>query len=80
MIKDVYIMPLDCKYYDTQMVVLFDDGEKLHISVSGYSSNPSVREINRGWERDHGMDHVEGVKAYKTAQLILRVLESMRDF
>jgi len=80
MIKDVYIKPLDCKYYDTQMVVEFEDGESLHISLSGYSKHPSVREVKRGWEPDHGMDHVEGVKAYKAAQLILRVFESMRDW
>jgi hypothetical protein len=79
MIKDVYIKPLDDKYYDTQLVIEFEDGEKLYISVTGRSKNPSVREISRGWKKDHGMDHIEGEKAYKTAVMLLKVLEAMRD-
>jgi hypothetical protein len=80
MIKDVYIKPLDYKYYDTQMVVEFEDGESLDISIAGYSKHPSVREVKRGWEPDYGMDHVEGVKSYKTAVMILKMLEAIRDY
>lgn len=75
-VKRVELKPLDSKYYSTELSVEFVDGDTVHIELSGYSPKPSLREIERGWEPECGMDHVESEKTYYVATLIRGLLEA----
>ena len=77
-IESVEVEPLPSKYYETELHVKARNGycnSTIRISISGYSYPPSVREVNRGWDAEHGMDHVEGEIQYKIALAIAEALE-----
>ena len=54
---------LPSKHYSTDLYVTVENDEEeeyvFTVSISGYGPKPSGREIERGWEPEHGMDHVE---------------------
>ena len=61
-ITKVTIEDLPNKHYQTELTVsMLSDGHEypLTVSVYGYGPNPSRRELQNGWEPEHGMDHVE---------------------
>ena len=62
-ITKLELADLPCKHYSTDLYVTVesDEGEDyvFTVSISGYGPKPSSRELERGWEPDHGMDHVE---------------------
>lgn len=80
MVKVTYceIAPLECKHYDTQVYVDVVDNcirYPFTISISGYHPQPSKREIDKGWEPDCGMDHVESEVHLMLAEIIAKALE-----
>jgi hypothetical protein len=78
-IKSVELIPLDGKYYDTAIKVEFTDCNPVYISLGGGSgSGPSPREIENGWEPDHGMDHTETMATFVLADLIFETLDDVR--
>ena len=58
---DLAVLPL--KHYSTDLYVTVESDEGYEyvftVSISGYGPKPSFRELERGWEPDWGMDHVE---------------------
>ena len=62
-ITKVELLDLPCKHYSTDLyaTVENEDGEEyvFTVSISGCGPKPSSRELERGWEPDLGMDHVE---------------------
>jgi len=62
-ITKVELAGLPCKHYSTDLyaTVKSDEGEEyvFTVSISGYGLKPSRRELERGWEPDWGMEHVE---------------------
>lgn len=62
-ITKVELADLPCKHYSTDLyaTVEGDEGEEyvFTVSISGYGPKPSSRELEKGWEPDWGMDHVE---------------------
>lgn len=79
-IKSVDILPLKGKYYSTEMIVHIQDNPSVLISLAtSYERKPSLREIERGWEKEEGMDHTEGENTYKIALLILSFLENLKE-
>jgi hypothetical protein len=78
-ILNARLQPLDCKHYDTSIHIdLEDDMGQEHymtISISGYYSKPSERELDRGWEPDWGMDHVESEAHLELANKIMEALQ-----
>ena len=62
-ITKVELAELPNKHYSTDLyaTVESDEGEEYVFTVSiwGYGPKPSSRELERGWEPEHGMDHVE---------------------
>ena len=72
------ILDLQCKHYDTVvgLDIEGDDGEEYHLSISiaGYFPKPSKRELERGWEPDWGMDHIESEAHLEIAKKIVETL------
>ena len=77
-IKSVTLEPLRFKHYATEIIVeVYDEfgfPNDMCVSVSGYFPSPSQREIDKGWEPDYGMDHVETEAEYKIALAIVEAL------
>ena len=77
-IKSVSLEPLKFKHYATEILVeVYDEfgfPNDLYISISGYSPKASQREVDKGWEPDYGMDHVESEAGYKVALAIVEAL------
>lgn len=72
------VAPLGGKHYDTQVHVDVTDNRVCYpftISISGYHPQPSKREIDKGWEPDCGMDHVESEVHLLLAEVIKKALE-----
>jgi len=82
-IKSVTLDPLQGKHYSTELVVeVYDEGgfpNDLFISICGYYPKPSQREIDKGWEPDDGMDHVETEAGYVLALIIKEALERWKE-
>lgn len=62
--------PLKSKHYSTD-IPLEVNGNNFLIRISGNGTKPSKREIDRGWEPEHGMDHTESEEHTYLASLIL---------
>jgi hypothetical protein len=81
-IKEVTLEPLRSKHYTTDLTVRLMNSDlevfRYNISISGYSSTPSVRETDRGWEPDDGMNHVEGQEHHILALIIKEALEKWK--
>lgn len=81
-IKSVTLEPLRGKHYSTDLVVeVYDDfgfPNDIVITISGYYPSPSKREIDKGWEPDDGMDHVETQAEYALALIIKEALEGRK--
>ena len=62
-ITEVELADLPCNHYSTDLYVTVESDEGYEyaftVSISGYGSKPSHRELEKGWEPDWGMDHVE---------------------
>lgn len=61
-IKNVKLTPLPSKHYETvvEVTVGQDWGDSIFkVSISGYGSNPSIRELENGEYPCDGMNHVE---------------------
>ena len=72
------IEPLRGKHYETTVHVdVFYEGRTstFRLDICGTGSMPSDREIERGWEPDYGMDHVESQEAY----LLAKILETLAE-
>ena len=70
--EEGFIEPLESKWYST--VVHFP---KFTVEIYGpCDSGPSSREIEEGWELDHGMDHVEPHDVYEAARVILKAFKN----
>ena len=73
-ITKVELADLPCKHYRTDLyaTVESDEGEEyvFTVSISGYGPKPSSREIEKGWEPDWGMDHVESEMHLFLAQAV----------
>jgi hypothetical protein len=78
-IKSVTLDPLRDYHYSTDLVVeVYDEGgfpNDIVITISGYYPKPSQREIDKGWEPDDGMDHVETEAGHVLALIIKEALE-----
>lgn len=78
-IKSVTLEPLRDKHYSTDLVVeVYDEfgfPNDILISIAGYYPAPSQRELDKGWELEYGMDHVETHAEYSLALLIKEALE-----
>lgn len=78
-IKSVTLEPLRDKHYSTDLVVEVCDEwgfpNSLVITISGYYPKPSQRELDKGWEPDYGMDHVETHAEHVLALIIKQALE-----
>ena len=73
-VTDVYLVPLSGKYYTTEVIVETDNGS-VFIEISSGNYKPSQREIDKGWEPDDGMDHVESEYSYEIAKKIVKALK-----
>lgn len=69
------IKPLVGKYYGTEVT----NGERTIKIWTGYCNEPSVREISDGWEKGHGLDHVESATDYKYACAIVEALNKLEN-
>lgn len=49
------------------------------ISIGGYAPKASRREVERGWEPEWGMDHVESETHLALAEAIVSKLEGLCD-
>ena len=61
-ITKIELVDLPIKHYSTDVLVTVEnEGEdyEFKISILGCGPKPSYRELERGWEPDWGMDHVE---------------------
>ena len=78
-ITEVELHPLKGKFYSTEISAGFVDETgnhgSMYIEISGYHSQPSEREVEKGWEPDWGMDHVEGQAQYEIAKAIVDMLK-----
>lgn len=78
-VKSVELKPLSSKHYSTEVSVYVEDafGQEYVVSVEiyGYFPAPSQRELDRGWEIDYGMDHVETHAEYTIALAIVKALK-----
>jgi hypothetical protein len=75
------LLPLPSKHYETQVEVLVKDDNGGHwnfiVSVSGYGPRPSKRALDRGWEPDWGMDHVESdIHLYLADKIAAALMET----
>lgn len=78
-VKEVFLKELQGKHYTTEVAVVVEheDGSVylLGVDVYGYFPRPSQREIDKGWEPDYGVDHVESEAEYKVALAIVEALK-----
>lgn len=81
-IKSVTLEPLRSKHYSTDLVVevydQFGFPNDICITISGYYPKPSQREVDKGWEPDYGMDHVETEAEHILALIIKEALEKWK--
>ena len=79
-ITKVELTPLKGKHYETQLTVWvggnnYDyEGVPFRISIAGMGSLPSVRELEKGYYTDEGMNHVESKEHLLIAEAILEKL------
>lgn len=66
--------PLKGKYYGTRVINDWT-GELIIIwlDLEDYGK-VSIREIEDGWEEEHGYDHVESQRSYEAAMIICEAL------
>lgn len=71
------IKPLEGKYYGT---IILDSltGDEIKLWISDHFAKPfaSEREIKNGWTPEDGHDHVESVRDYEYAQVIVDALNN----
>lgn len=68
------LQPLEGKYYGTQLLNLTTgDIIEVWLSMKG-DYRASDREIENGWDKECGYDHVELQSSYETAKKILKAL------
>jgi hypothetical protein len=80
-VVDVNILPLESKHYSTDLSVDVDvDGHiyTMLVSISGYAPRASIREVDRGWEPDWGMDHIESETHFALAHMIASSLADQK--
>ena len=79
-IGKVQLKPLPSKHYSTDVEVEvggngWDElGRTFRIEICGTGSKPSVREYERGYCAEEGMNHVESEEHYYLASVILEAL------
>lgn len=79
-VKSVELDELLGKHYSTEVHVEVEVNGSYYnflVEVSGYAPNPSRRELNKGWEPDYGMDHVESDVHLFLAETIVKALEKL---
>lgn len=75
-IEKVVLEELRGKYYSTEIVAYTEGHDPTYISIVGYGNGkPSQRELDRGYNEDYGMDHVESDSSYQVA---LKILEALK--
>lgn len=68
------VLPLEGKYYGTICEDL-DTGDRIVVWLELHGNyTASKREIEAGWEPDHGYNHVELQASYDAAMCIVRAL------
>ena len=78
-VDSVELQPLPNKHYETSLIVEVE-GRTFKVSICGYGPTPSQREIDNGWQPDHGMDHVESEEHLFLAQKIMEALSNASTF
>lgn len=79
-IGKIQLTPLPTKHYSTEIQVEVggngwdEEGRNFLISISGAGSKPSVREYEKGYYPEDGMNHVESEEHYELATLIMEAL------
>lgn len=79
-ITKVELSPLKSKHYATQLIVWVggngydNDGIPFSVSITGMGTSPSVRELEKGYYIDEGLDHVESKEHLLIAESILEKL------
>lgn len=78
-IEELRLEPLSSKHYSTDITVKTGNGwdksgPTFTISLSGMGTKPSVREYEKGYGPDDGMNHVESEELYELATIILEAL------
>jgi len=79
-ITKVELTPLRSKHYETQLTVWVggngwdNDGIPFTLSIAGMGTKPSVRELERGYYTDEGMNHVESKEHLLIAEAVLEKL------
>ena len=72
-------VPLSGKYYETSILVdvedMFGFKHQVTINLFGDDCYPSERELDKGWEPDYGMDHVETEATHIVASIIVEALK-----
>lgn len=78
-VKKISIEPLESKHYSTNLVISVADEigiiYDIGVEVYGYYPEASQRAVDKGWEPDWGMDHVESSAVYKIALAIEEALK-----
>lgn len=79
-IKSVELEPLARKHYTTDVRVCVEDawGDDyiIGIKVCGYFPAPSQRELDKGWDIEDGMDHVE---THAEHMIALAIVEALKE-
>jgi len=76
----IQIEPLSSKHYSTNLSVEVGGngwdkgGYRFTITISGVGTQPSIREYEKGYYEDDGMNHVESQEHYELAVVIMDAL------
>ena len=66
--------PLQGKYYGTRIVNDWTDDDIVIWLAFQEDCKVSDRELERGWDAQHGYDHVESQRSYEAAMIICEAL------
>jgi len=75
---------LPSKHYSTEIEVEVggngwdEGGTMFRIYICGSGTEPSLREYEKGYYPDDGMDHVESEEHYKLAMIIMEALRKYK--
>jgi len=78
----IEVLPLDSKYYSTEIRLKLNgngwdfEGTDAGITIWADGDNPSIRELEKGYYSDDGMNHVETEEAYRLAMAIVKALKN----
>jgi len=85
-ISKIELTPLEGKHYQTELQVWVngnnwdDDGLPFQIAIAGTGTKPSIRELEKGYYPDEGMNHVESKEHLMLAEFVLEaIMEKLND-